>query len=251
MNKTKRTYVFYLLLTALMVTTCTLEGDIEEVLEKVVIRNNNPNTSGVPYGLTAWAESSSSITISWESYYVFDYNWPGYYEVYRSSSASGSYSQIGTAYTTYYTDTGLSANTTYYYKVSAQTNYGKSSLSSYASARTSSSSSSSNPINLQPNEYEYYDNTISAGEIHTYRFYASSYAYYILQWADRDLGGSYTADILVGVKREGASSYIVDVTDFGNTDNNNFITFYASMSGYYIIEVHGYSSGDYAIGVWQ
>ena len=44
------------------------------------------------------------------------------YKIYRSPSISGTYNHIGTSYTNgnnAYTDTGLSANTTYYYKVSA------------------------------------------------------------------------------------------------------------------------------------
>ena len=140
MKKT-RTYIFSLLLTALMVTACSLEGDIDEVLEKAGLRDNNkPNTSAAPSGVTARAVSSSSITISWS----YGHDWYSF-GVYRSSSASGSYSYIGMAYTTTYTDTGLSANTTYYYKVSANNSNGESPKSSHASATTNSSSNSGAP----------------------------------------------------------------------------------------------------------
>ena len=162
MNKI-RTYAFSLLLTALMVTACTLEGDIDAVLEKAGIENsnspNNPtnNLLITPEYVEAWPESSSSIVISWE-YDIYNggwdypYGWPDYFEVYRSSSVSGSYKKTGTVYANSitrggnfysYTDTGLSANKTYYYKVSAcYKYYGKSPLSSSVSATTLSSSSS-------------------------------------------------------------------------------------------------------------
>ena len=66
MNKTRMLIVFFLF-TALMVTACTLEGDIEEVLEKAGIKNDNidnPYSPAVPSGVIASAESSSRITIS-------------------------------------------------------------------------------------------------------------------------------------------------------------------------------------------
>ena len=94
-------------------------------------------SSGAPTGVTAAATSSSSITISWNP------SDAGWYNVYRSSSASGTYTYIGNASSASYTDNGLSANTTYYYKVTAYTDSGESSQSSYASATTSSGSSSS------------------------------------------------------------------------------------------------------------
>jgi fibronectin type 3 domain-containing protein len=40
------------------------------------------------------------------------------YNIYRNTDASGQYTLIGTLTVPAYTDTGLSANTTYYYKVS-------------------------------------------------------------------------------------------------------------------------------------
>jgi len=348
MNKT-RTYVFSLLLAALMVTACTLEGDLETVKRRAGIEVDDPydpynpsnnqlsapsgvmteGDTGIIYiwwnevsgasGYNVYRSSSASGSFSkigsayYEPYYmdasvnanttyyykVSAYNSSGegpqssyvsartdsssssggapnapssvtassssassgsinvswssvsganVYYVYRSSSASGYYNMIGTAYTTSYTDTGLSANTTYYYKVSASNSYGEGSQSSYTYATTGSSSSSSpsSPINLTLNQ-EYY-NTLSANATHTYRFYASSTGYYYIQWDDADTSYGYGyADIKVGVKNDGSSSYIVDLTDTGN-----FIQFYASRSGYYIIEVRGLdssSSGPYYIGV--
>jgi hypothetical protein len=90
-----------------------------------------PSAPSTPYNVTAEAASSSSIAISWSS--VYD---ASQYKVYRATSSSGNYLFIDTSYSASYTDTGLSPNTTYYYKVSAGNSYGESDMSSYGSATT-------------------------------------------------------------------------------------------------------------------
>ena len=93
-----------------------------------------------PTGVKATANSSSSITVTWNSVS----NATGYY-IYRSSSSSGTYSQIGTSTSTSYQNNGLSANTIYYYKVAAYNSNGTSSQSSYTSATTQSSGGGTAP----------------------------------------------------------------------------------------------------------
>lgn len=74
--------------------------------------------------------SSSNIIVSWSSV-----SGAIRYHVYRATSASGNYSQIGTASSTSYTDNNVTAGQTYYYKVSAYNGNMESSLSSnYATA---------------------------------------------------------------------------------------------------------------------
>jgi len=80
--------------------------------------------------------TSSSIKMDWDAVTGAT----GYY-VYRSSSAYGTYTKVGNSTSTSYTDTGLSAGTTYYYKVSAYNSAGESSLSAYDYSTTSPSSS--------------------------------------------------------------------------------------------------------------
>ena len=92
-------------------------------------------TVDAPTGVTAVPASSSSIKISWNQF-----SGAISYYVYRGKSANGSYERVGTAYSTTYTDTGLSANTTYYYKVSYSTGPKESAQSGYAYAKTSGSS---------------------------------------------------------------------------------------------------------------
>jgi len=84
--------------------------------------------------LRATANSESSITVSWT--YISSPAIAGYY-VYRSSSSYGSYTRIGSSTSGQYTDNSVSANTTYYYKVAAYNNSGKTaSQSNYYSAKT-------------------------------------------------------------------------------------------------------------------
>jgi fibronectin type 3 domain-containing protein len=86
---------------------------------------------GVPEGVSAEALSHSSIQITWNAV-----NGASSYTVYRAASSDGVYTAIGTSSTTSYTNTGLTATSTYYYKVSAHCAYGESTLSSTASPVT-------------------------------------------------------------------------------------------------------------------
>ena len=90
---------------------------------------SKPNT---PSGVKATA-SSSYITVTWNSVSGADN-----YNVYRSISASGTYSFISTAYATSYTDYNVNEGTTYYYKVTAENSAGESGKSTYASAKINS-----------------------------------------------------------------------------------------------------------------
>ena len=110
-------------LCAMMFASCTLEDDIETLRERVSNEQGyngytGSGTSTGTGGVTASATSSSSITISWPSV-----SGASIYYISRSSSASGSYETVGYSYSTSYTDTGLSANTTYYYLVQVLNNY--------------------------------------------------------------------------------------------------------------------------------
>jgi fibronectin type 3 domain-containing protein len=87
-----------------------------------------------PSGVSATAEDSSSITVSWD-----EVDGASGYRVHRSTSSSSSatYTKVGSDTTgTSYTDTELSSNTTYYYKVSAYNDNGEGAQSSTDYART-------------------------------------------------------------------------------------------------------------------
>jgi fibronectin type 3 domain-containing protein len=82
-----------------------------------------------PANVTATAQSSSSITVSWSPV-----SGANSYSVYRAEGSDGYYSTITSVGGTSYTDDWLSSNTTYYYKVSA--GYGDSSQSHFAVTTT-------------------------------------------------------------------------------------------------------------------
>jgi len=93
----------------------------------------------IPTNVTATAASSSSIIISWNPVSGAEG-----YNVYRSSSYSGTFEFITSTSSTSYTDDGLSANTTYYYKVAAYNYYGWSKESGFVSAKTSGGGNNDN-----------------------------------------------------------------------------------------------------------
>jgi hypothetical protein len=90
---------------------------------------NPPDT---PTGVNAAANSAWSITVSWTAVSGATNG----YTIYRSTSESGEYTQVATPTTTSYVNTGLTPNTTYYYKVSAKNIYGESTHSAPVSATT-------------------------------------------------------------------------------------------------------------------
>ena len=212
----------------------------------------------VPTGITAWAISSSSIGISWNSVTGADG-----YRVYQSSSSSGTYSLLGTTSDTSATNTSLPSSTTYYYKVSAYNSYGESDKSSYTSATTLSSGGSghttsssgsgtlSNPY-LMSSTSTWYGGYISAGSYIYYKFsqYSGFSAY--IEWEDTDKNTStyYNSDIQVGLGNP-SGQYVVNLGDWlsggGSSSTRNRIVYSLTSSGYYIIEIYGYSSGYYRI----
>ena len=87
-----------------------------------------------PTGLTATAASPSGINLSWTDN---SSNETGF-AIERKTGASGTYAQVGTtgANATSFSDTGLSANTTYYYRVKALNASASSSYSNETNATT-------------------------------------------------------------------------------------------------------------------
>ncbi len=92
--------------------------------------NTKPNA---PTGVSATAQSSSSINVSWSSV-----SGATSYKVYYEIGSSTTKYLAGTVSTTSYAHTGLQASTTYYYYIKAINSAGESDYS-YTSATTSSS----------------------------------------------------------------------------------------------------------------
>jgi endo-1,4-beta-xylanase len=90
-----------------------------------------PPVPATPTGVSATAASSSGITVGWTAV-----SGASGYKVYRSGTSGGTYSLLGSPATNAYPNTGLPANTTYFYKVSAVNAGGESPLSGAVSAKT-------------------------------------------------------------------------------------------------------------------
>jgi fibronectin type 3 domain-containing protein len=84
-----------------------------------------------PSQVAATALSSSGVTVSWSPVVGATS-----FVIYRAASAAGQYAQIGTSATDSYADTGLEADTTYYYKVAASNVSGVGEQSDATSATT-------------------------------------------------------------------------------------------------------------------
>jgi kumamolisin len=84
-----------------------------------------------PGSLTATTVSSSAITLSWAAC-----TGATGYNILRGSAHGGPYTSVGTSTTTSYTNSGLSAGTTYYYVITATTHTGTTPDSNEAHATT-------------------------------------------------------------------------------------------------------------------
>ena len=96
---------------------------------------NATTLPAAPSGLSATAASSSSINLAWTDNSGGETG----YKIERKTGVGGTYSQVGTvgANLTSYSNTGLSASTTYYYRVRAYNMTGDSTQSNEAEATTS------------------------------------------------------------------------------------------------------------------
>ncbi|SPF46016.1 Cell wall-binding protein [Candidatus Desulfosporosinus infrequens] len=97
------------------------------------IGSDAPST---PTNITATTVSSSQIKLTWDSV-----SGATSYNVYGATSSSGTFSNIATVTSSSYSNSGLWAGTTYYYKVQAVNSAGSSSFSPIAYATTAVSNS--------------------------------------------------------------------------------------------------------------
>lgn len=107
------------------------------------VSNKNYYSDGSPYGYAAPVPSAPSVKAASASYSSIKVSWGAVsgangYQLYRATSANGSYSLIKTISSTLYTNTGLTTGKKYYYKVRAYRKVGSTNVyggySSVASA---------------------------------------------------------------------------------------------------------------------
>lgn len=105
-----------------------VEGETSDPIEAITEALPAPIT---PTGLTATPQSPTTILLNWTPV-----TGASYYNVYRSTTANGPFTEVGTTTTPTFLDTNLTPATTYYYQVSATNANGTSSNSATASATT-------------------------------------------------------------------------------------------------------------------
>jgi fibronectin type 3 domain-containing protein len=210
------------------------EGPKASVVGQITTTGSTQLTA--PTGVTAVATQDGNIRVSWNPV-----SGATGYEIHFAESANGNYYYYDPDWTTdaEYIDKEVQPGQIWYYKVLAYNDTGNGPLSSeygFAEALSPSGNNSETIIELPYNENK--SNTINGGETHYYRVYATAGLSYDLEWEDLDTksSGSGYADIKVGAKREGDTSYLVPVTDSGNR-----ITISVQTSGYVIIEVEAWN----------
>ncbi|NLI92399.1 MAG: hypothetical protein GX434_09430, partial [Peptococcaceae bacterium] len=112
----------------IMAVNSTGSSDYSSIVSATTTTGSVPTA---PTNLSISSVGSNQLTLSWDAV-----SSASCYYVYRSTSSSGTYTNIGTPTPAAYTDTGLDANTTYYYKVMAYNSYGYSPYSTVVSATT-------------------------------------------------------------------------------------------------------------------
>jgi fibronectin type 3 domain-containing protein len=143
------------------------------------------------------------------------------YNVYRSSSSSGTYTKMLTVSATSYTDSSLSNNTTYYYKVKAVNNSSESDYSSVATATTGSNNSDlDSPDDLTAESYGDdeitldWDSVDDAEYYYIYRSTSSSGTYDMIERVDET---SYTDEDL-----RDDTTYYYKVKAYDGHDTSDF-----------------------------
>ncbi|MCL1947113.1 MAG: fibronectin type III domain-containing protein [Chitinivibrionia bacterium] len=178
-----------------------------------------------PGGVSASGQSSSSIKISWNSV-----SGASTYNVYRSTSASGSYSSIINTASTSYTNTGLSSSATYYYKITAQNICGESAYSSYTSAKpTPTCTTPSAPTGVSCkanwwNEIQTSWNSVSG---------ATSYEVYYSKSANGtyELAGSTTSTTFKLGWLDGSTTYYFKVKALNNCGSSGLSSYSSAKTG--------------------
>jgi hypothetical protein len=187
-----------------------------------------------PTGLSVAGTTSSSISLSWNSV-----SGASNYYVYRSTSASGEYENVGTVSYTSYTDIDLDAGE-YYYKVSAVNSSGEegSSSDNISATTTSTPSATALTVNVWKN-----DTITSDGEVY-YSFNVTSGTKYYIWWNDSSEGEGKAGDIKVSAFYGTNNGSIFSPTDKGWTSPKSFT---ANADVTVFIKVVGNAAGTYGI----
>ncbi len=115
-------------------TLNTITANVDHLTDFAPIYPTSEGAPSTPTGLAVAISGNTGMTLSWTSV-----SGATGYLLYRHTSASGDFPYLTTKTSTSHSDTGLSGNTAYYYKITASNSSGESAASSAVSATTCAS----------------------------------------------------------------------------------------------------------------
>lgn len=107
-------------------------------------------------GLSASAQSNTQINLSWNNPSGTETG----YQVHRATSSGGTYSSVATPTGTTFNDTGLTQNSTYYYKVLAVNAAGNGAFSSIVNETTQNNASAPSGVSIATSSSGNYNNAV-------------------------------------------------------------------------------------------
>ena len=120
------------------VSTVTITAPTDHLSDYAPISSTDPAAPSTPAGLAKTSATTTSIIMGWTQV-----SGATSYDIYRSSTSGGTFSRLGSeptvasGSTVTYTDSSLTASTTYYYKITALNAAGESAASSEVAMVTS------------------------------------------------------------------------------------------------------------------
>ncbi|OPJ60225.1 GH25 family lysozyme [Clostridium oryzae] len=166
--------------------------------------------------------SYNSINISWGGV-----SGANEYKLYRATSSKGSYKLIKTTKTKSYKNTGLNTGTTYYYKVKAYRNVGRSKVYSNYSSVVSSKPSLSTPTSVKAAVSSYNSVTVSWGGVsgaNGYKLYRATSSKGSYALISTTTSKSYKNTGLTT-----GTSYYYKVKAYRNVDSSKVYSSYSSV----------------------
>ena len=172
-----------------------------------------PTAPSAPTNLTATAQSTSAIKLTWDAV-----DGAASYNVYRGGT------KITTVATgTTYSDTGLTPNTQYCYKVTAVNTAGESAESNQSCATTQAENTGGGGEGV----VSIGDPTNNSGQLPIHAYYEYSYSQQIYTQAEIDPDGSLAGSLITKIAFKQSNSYAMErsvVVYMQNTNTSSFIT---------------------------
>jgi len=170
----------------------------------------------IPMSISSVSATPASVVVTW-NYSVSSTNGVSGYRVYRSSTETGTYTKIGADITDLttrsYTDTNVSAGSTYWYKVAAYNSVGEGDKSA---VRQSIVPNTTDITSLTIGATATQGSLSTVTQVNWYKFTATSTTTYYVHCTDSysiESGSSYTASVRLSAFESDGITPITDIQD--------------------------------------